>query len=276
MQIKPRLELRDGAQWECRHKTHRGKTVKKSVRSGSMFERSKISLQNWIKFIYRFAQGLRLRQIDLIQDRVSGSTRTLSKMSKNLRMVCRSAVKRKRRSTGQRLGGQREFVIIDESNFCHKRKYGRGRFGCTWKRRKWVFGLLGVRQDRRRPILRLVEKRSRRHLLPIIRRHVRRGSTIISDQWRAYMGALDNAGYMHFSVNHRRWFVDPLSGGHTQHLERAWAINKGQIWRLRGNRTEKLLKEHLSVIEWTYWLGKNHSDGPIGRLLQDIRRCFPV
>ncbi|KAL6480139.1 hypothetical protein MHYP_G00111720 [Metynnis hypsauchen] len=69
MQMKPRLELRDGAQWECRYKTHRGKTVKKSVRSRSMFERSKISLQRWIKFIYR------------------------------------SAVKRKRRSTGQRLGG---------------------------------------------------------------------------------------------------------------------------------------------------------------------------
>ncbi|KAG9273517.1 hypothetical protein AMEX_G12668 [Astyanax mexicanus] len=251
MQIKTRLDLHDGLQWECRYKTHRGKNVKKSVRSGSIFERSKIRLQSWMQFIYRFAQGLKLRQIHLIQDGVSRSTR-------------------------QHLGGHREFVVIDESNFCHKRKYGRGRFGRTWNRRKWVFGLLGVREQRRRPILRLVEKRSRRHLLPIIRKHVRRGSTIISDQWRAYMGALHNAGYTHFSVNHKRWFVDPQSGGHTQHLERAWGIYKGQIWRLRGNRTEKLLKEHLSVIEWTYWLGKNHREGPLGRLLKAIRQYFPV
>lgn len=276
MQIKTRLDLHDGLQWECRYKTHRGKTVKKSVRAGSIFERSKIRLQSWMHFIYRFAQGLKLRQIDLIQDGVSRSTRTLSKMSKKLRMICKRALKRKRRSTGQHLGGHREFVVIDESNFCHKRKYGRGRFGRTWNRRKWVFGLLGIREQRRRPILRLVEKRSRRHLLPIIRKHVRRGSTIISDQWRAYMGALQNAGYTHFSVNHKRWFVDPQSGGHTQHLERAWGIYKGQIWRLRGNRTEKLLKEHLSVIEWTYWLGKDHREGPLGRLLKDIRQYFPV
>lgn len=33
-----------------------------------------------------------------------------------------------------------------------------------WRRKKWVFGMLGVTQERTRPILRLVERTSQRHL----------------------------------------------------------------------------------------------------------------
>lgn len=133
--------------------------------------------------------------------------------------------------------------------------------------------MLAINGQRRRPILRLVERRTRNHLLPIIRRHVRRGSTILSDEWRSYR-ALSSLGYTHYSVNHSRWFVDPNHGGHTQHIERAWLTYKSQIWRLRGNRTEQLLKEHLSFIEWTYWLGHKQRYGPLGRLLKDIRRHY--
>ncbi|KAK9972405.1 hypothetical protein ABG768_025712 [Culter alburnus] len=227
-------------------------------------------------FIYRYCQGLRLRQVDMIQDGIAGSSATLSKMTRKLRMVCRKALRKHKRETGQVVGGRTEFVVIDESNFRHKRKYGRGRAGETWRRKKWVFGILAIKGDRRRPILRLVEQRSRDHLIPIIARHVRQGSTILSDEWRPYRRALTTHGYTHYTVNHSRWFVDPIHGGHTQNIERAWSTYKSQVWRLRGNRTEKLLKEHLTCIEWTYWLGHNHSDGPLGRLLKDIRQQYRV
>lgn len=52
-------------------------------------------------------------------------------------------------------------------------QYGRGRASTTWRRRKWVFGMLGVKHNLRRPILRLVTRRSRNHLIPIIVKHVR-------------------------------------------------------------------------------------------------------
>ncbi|KAL7854994.1 hypothetical protein SRHO_G00171840 [Serrasalmus rhombeus] len=70
-------------------------------------------------------------------------------------------------------------------------------------------------------------------------------SLIIRDEWRAYRGVLTQLGYRHFTVNHSRWFVDPASGAHTQHLKRAWLTYKSTMWQMRGNRTEKLLKEHL-------------------------------
>ncbi|XP_056101379.1 uncharacterized protein LOC130080107 [Rhinichthys klamathensis goyatoka] len=159
----------------------------------------------------------------MVQDGIAGSSATLTKMTCKLRLVCRKALKKFKRKTGQHIGGRTEFVMIDESNFRHKRKYRQGRAGQTWRRKKWVFGMLAIKGQRRLPILRLVERRSRNHLLPIIRRHVRQGSTILSDEWRPYR-ALSSLGYTHYSVNHSRWFVDPNHGGHTQNIERACAV----------------------------------------------------
>ena len=63
----------------------------------------------------------------------------------------------------------------------------------------------------------------------------------------------------------------------------SWVISKGALapihtlicW-LRGNWTEKLVKEHLAVIEWTFWLGNRDKKGPLGHLLKDIRHMFPL
>ncbi|XP_028446202.1 uncharacterized protein LOC114563602 [Perca flavescens] len=254
MKLKKKHNSTDVYRWVCRHKSHRGRKITKTIRTGSVFENSKCSLISWMKFFYRFSQGLRLRQVDMKTDGIAKSSTTLSKMAACARRVCRHAMKRHETKTGKCLGDEREFVVIDESNFRHKRKYGRGRISNSWRRKNWVFGMLGVKGKHRRPLLKLVKRRSRNHLLPLVVKHVRPGTVIISDEWRAYRGALTNLGYTHFTVNHSRWFVDPVTGAHTQQLERAWLTYKSIIWRLRGNRTEKLLKEHLAVIEWTYWL----------------------
>ena len=90
----------------------------------------------------------------------------------------------------------------------------------------------------------------------------------VSDEWRAYR-ILPALGYDHHTVNHSRWYVDPHTGAHTQHIERAWRTYKEQVWRLRGNRTDSLLSDHLEVIEWNEWLAKKHWDGALGRLIHD-------
>ena len=69
-------------------------------------------------------------------------------------------------------------------------------------------------------------------------------------------------------------FVNPVTGVHTQNIERAWSAYKSKVWRLRGNRTERTLKSHLSFIEWTHWFANNHKDAPIGRLLHGIHHLF--
>ena len=100
--------------------------------------------------------------------------------------------------------------------------------------------------DRRRPILKIVSRRTASHLMPLIKKHVRRGSSIISDGWRSYHH-LQDEGFNHQTVNHQECFVDPITGAHTQNVERLWGVRKSTIWRLRGNRTQNLLRDHLDV-----------------------------
>lgn len=77
---------------------------------------------NYLPCSIRFAQGLRLRQVDMINDDISGSSATLSKMAQKLRDVCTTAMDRYQQARGQYIGGRQQFVTIDESHFRHKRK----------------------------------------------------------------------------------------------------------------------------------------------------------
>ncbi|KAL6481208.1 hypothetical protein MHYP_G00092880 [Metynnis hypsauchen] len=219
-----------------------------------------------------FSQGLTMRQVDMLQDGLSKSSSTLSSMSKKIREICVRSLKRYRKARGQRVGGADIVIHIDESKFCHKRKYARGRFGNSWKRKNWVFGVLEIRDTSRRPVLRLVQKRNRETLMPLIKKHVRKHSIVVSDEWRAYSN-LTREGYQHVKVNHSVNYVDPQTGYHTQNIERAWQTFKREVWRFRANRSEKALKQQLCFIEWTYWLGKPYHEGILGRLLKDIRRA---
>ena len=75
-------------------------------------------------------------------------------------------------------------------------QYGRGRMVGGWTRKKWVFGILGVKHtgQKTKPVLRLVERRTRRELIPLVLHHVRTGSTILTDEWRAYRQSLPEYG----------------------------------------------------------------------------------
>ncbi|KAF3858807.1 hypothetical protein F7725_012008 [Dissostichus mawsoni] len=70
----------------------------------------------------------------------------------------------------------------------------------------------------------------------------------------------------HYVNRYREW-------DYTQNIERAWQTYKREVWRMRGNRSEKTLKKQLSFIEWTYWLARTYKHGVLGRLIKDIRNA---
>ena len=135
--------------------------------------------------------------------------------------------------------------------------------------------MLEIKGSRRRPVLRLVKRRSAQTLVPIIQKYVRRGTTILSDSWASYRH-LAHYGYIHYQVTHNRHFVHPGTGAHTQHIERAWRSYKTDIYRYRGNMTMQTLKDNLSFIEWDQWRGKLHRKGRLGALFKDIRQMYKV
>ena len=75
-----------------------------------------------------------------------------------------------------------------------------------------------------------VEKRVANTLLPIIQKHVRIGTEIHSDEWRAY-NQLSSLGYVHKTVNHTENFINPENGANTQRIESMWGHLKTQFMR---------------------------------------------
>ncbi len=110
-----------------------------------------------------------------------------------------------------KIGGPGKTVEIDESKF-GKRKYNRGRY----TEEHWVFG--GVERDSREAFMVEVSDRSAATLVPIILEFIKPGTTVISDEWRAY-SRINMLNMSHDTVNHSVNFVDPQSGAHTQNIE---------------------------------------------------------
>ncbi len=107
-------------------------------------------------------------------------------------------------------------VEIDESKF-GKRKYNRGR--CVDG--QWVFG--GICRETGEIFLVPLpnNKRDRQTLEPLNIKHIKPGTRIISDCWKAY-DRLGTKGFEHLTVNHSYTFVDPTTGAHTNTIESLW------------------------------------------------------
>ncbi|KAE9531221.1 hypothetical protein AGLY_010427 [Aphis glycines] len=209
--------------------------------------KSGLSLYEIIELVWCWVNKFKVAQTEKITGR---GHHTVS----NWFNLCRDVVAEQFNKRGK-MGGKELIVQIDESIFQRKRKYNRGRLrlgdckpvdnedtdGNTTDSSEdnsneenqndqnknygsrvqgpWVFGMCCLREDE---ILErrfyIVNKRDRDTLLPIIIQEIEPGSTVHSDEWRAY-GTLKNYGFLHQTVNHSKNFIDPHTGAQTQTIE---------------------------------------------------------
>ena len=84
-------------------------------------------------------------------------------------------------------------------------------------------------------------------LIPIIQHHVEPRTQIWSDEWGAYNN-LNGLEYVHETVNHTQYFVDPISGCHTNNTERRWAACKASFWRHSNVQRHMLPTSTCAII----------------------------
>lgn len=108
-----------------------------------------------------------------------------------------------------------------------------------------------------RGFFRVVDRRDRATLLPILERCLQPGSVVYTDDWGAYNNLerhLPNHVAHHHVVVHRDNFVDPATGVHTQEAESAWATLKLPIKGRRGIERRDL-QSYLNDRMWRQWRG---------------------
>lgn len=91
-------------------------------------------------------------------------------------------------------------------------------------------------------ILRNVINRALTTLLPIIEECVLPSTEIFSDCWAAYIGdALPIIPlYVHKTVNHRNYFVDPVTEVYTNNVENFWKNAKAKNKAMSGTTADML------------------------------------
>jgi hypothetical protein len=147
-------------------------------------------------------------------------------------------------------------------------KYNKGR------RRKyekeWLFG--GIKRGSKDCFMVPVGKRNKETLLPIIFKYMKPGTTVISDEWKAYK-ALINHNYAHKSVNHSINFVspdDPIV--HTQNIENLWSV-------LKRKRPRNTHGSHSSthLDQFLYWRNFPQTNNGLRflQICEHISTCYP-
>lgn len=147
-------------------------------------------------------------------------------------------------------------VHIDETYFRTKPKFHKGRR----LEGQWVFGGVDTSKQPHIGFMEIVETRNQETLLPIIEKYIADGSTIHSDQWKAYDILDSHPCYQHRTVNHSLNYVDPNDGVHTQAIEGYWSKIKTQWKAMRGSKSECGLGSYLDDRIWRDRFGTSPQD----------------
>ena len=121
--------------------------------------------------------------------------------------------------------------------------------------------------------MQIVQQRNAATLLPIIQTTVLPGTTVWSDEWRAYSQINQIPGLTHGVVNHSQTFVAP-SGANTQTIESYWNRVKTNIKRMKGVTGEQL-PSHLDEFMWRERYGEC-SVAAFYNILKHIAELYPV
>ena len=242
--------------WRCPKK---GCQSELSMRDGSFFSGSHLSLNEIVELTYWWARG---STITTAIHETGHSSKTVVDWFNFHRDVCAQHFI----DHPVQIGGIGKTVEIDESKF-GKRKYNRGRY----REGHWVFG--GIERGTSEAFMVEVTDRSASTLLPIIKKFIKPGTTIISDEWRAY-SRLTTMGMAHQTVNHSINFVDPVSGAHTQNIECTWSnvkqmMRKKCVMHTREDLFPTYLQEYL-------WRKKFQSQDLFVTIYDHIKEQYPL
>ena len=246
---------KDGNQWFwiCTRrvngvKCNRGK---KSIRHGTIFENSKLSIQTILTLMWHYVHHMSEKQCAEYTNISDKNNTSVVKWYKFCRQVCTDWFWDPLNTP--KLGGFGKIVEMDESFFPGNPKFNRGRRlgeGAWQDDEKWLFGMT-ERGSLDAIAVQVPSNRSRLSLMPHVNAHCLPGTIFCSDGWKAYHKLAEHLeldDVLHYSVNHPENFVDPDTRAHTQTIEGFWRHCKSYLPSF--GLKPKYLKTYIGGFLW--------------------------
>lgn len=133
MKLTPCVDRKDGLRWECRKYGNKKHRTERSIRKGSWFDNSNLSLQETLTLTYWWCEGLTEAQISR---QLGLGSHTIVDWDMFCRETCEVTLENE--LSTNKIGGPGKIVQIDESKI-GKRKYYKGHrvprsVGIWWNR----------------------------------------------------------------------------------------------------------------------------------------------
>ena len=142
---------------------------------------------------------------------------------------------------------------------------------------QWILGMIeintgDVKRRGGRFRLEICEDNKRDHntLSNLIRKHVKPGTTLVTDEWRGYCG-IEGYNYEHYTVTHDTSFVDQKTGANTQTIESQWRSMRRRLDR--GGIPKDELASHMCEFLWRRYCYINEMD-PFMKFIEDSARTY--
>ena len=248
------ISLSDGQIFQC---TDQGCRKRYSIRIGSFFARSKLSLDKLTTIIYFFCASTRVSECVKF---TKVSQRVVILWYNYCRDIC----------TQYLSAHPVHFncaVQLDETAVGGKRKYHRG---FLRKKPNWVFGI--VNNQATKCYFQFVPNRTGNTLIPIITQFVQQGNVIHSDEAPVYK-QLGRLGYIHRTVCHKYEYVNSRNGVHTNTIESLWSIMKAKIKECRGSQGTML---HGRLDEFQYRFNRKNEGDMYDLFLIDVAALYAL
>ena len=190
-----------------------------SVKVGTIFEDSAVPLNKWLTAMWLVGNCKNgISSYEVGKD-LKVTQRTAWFMLQRIRHAMHNGTINKMTGTIEAdetfIGGEARNMHADKRA---EKIHGRGPIG-----KQIVFGLL--ERNTGKVHVEHVETRRKHELTPIVRKHVRRGSEVMTDELLSY-DALDS-DYAHKVINHAERYVD--GNVHTNRMENFWSLLKRAI-----------------------------------------------
>ena len=224
-----------------------------SVKVGTIFEDSALPLTKWFHAIYILtAHKKGISSCQLARD-IQVTQKTAWFMLHRIRLAMTQ------KSFNKPLRGT---IEVDESYVGGK--HHRGKRGRGSENKTPVFGMIERGGDLRSLPVKSVNRKT---LEPVIHKNVREGSTIMSDEWRAYNGLAEY--YTHHRIGHLK--KEYVRGEvHTNNIENFWSLLKRGIIGIYHHVSKEHLRQYCEEFEYRYNTRKTKD---ADRFVATLGRC---